>query len=167
LSGCDTLNLNEFREKRVQGINLLGRSKAHTTYAVGANWGETMQSITTLAPMERVRLDPDRLEVLYTRLGEDGADNVLCRAMEEMAIRLKQSEKLYGAGASGELRKTVHSLISISDQIGLDTLADVARDVVTCIDSGDWTALGATFARLIRTSDQSLTAIWDLHDVTI
>jgi hypothetical protein len=65
------------------------------------------------------------------------------------------------------LRKTVHSLISISDQIGLDTLADVARDVVTCIDSGDWTALGATFARLIRTSDQSLTAIWDLHDVTI
>jgi len=55
-------------------------------------------------PSERVRLDAERLVMLYTKLGEDGADNVLCRAMEEMAIRMKQSEKLYAAGSLREMR---------------------------------------------------------------
>lgn len=114
-----------------------------------------------------MRLDAERLEMLYTKLGEDGADNVLCRAMEEMAIRMKQSEKLYAAGSLREMRKTVHSLIAIADQIGLQTLARVSGDVVNCIDAGDWVALGATFSRLVRSSDQSLTAIWDLQDVTV
>lgn len=118
-------------------------------------------------PSERVRLDAERLEMLYTKLGEDGADNVLCRAMEEMAIRMKQSEKLYGAGSLRELRKTVHSMIAIADQVGLQTLVRVSGDVVNCIDTGDWVALGATFSRLVRSSDQSLTAIWDLQDVTV
>lgn len=118
-------------------------------------------------PSEHVRLDAERLEVLYNKLGEDGADDVLCRAMEEMAIRIKQSEKLYRAGSVKELRKTVHSLVAIADQIGMQTLARVSGDVVNCIDSGDWVALGATFSRLVRSSDQSLTAIWDLQDVTV
>ncbi|MEM9579926.1 MAG: hypothetical protein AAF891_04505, partial [Pseudomonadota bacterium] len=75
--------------------------------------------------------------------------------------------KLYRAGASCDLRKTVHSLVGIGDQIGLQTLARVAEDVTSCIDSGDWVALGATFARLVRSGDQSLSAIWDLQDVTV
>ena len=126
-----------------------------------------MELLTTLTPRESVRLDAERLELLYNKLGEDNADNVLCRAMEEMAIRMKQSEKLYRAGTVKELRKTVHSLIAIADQIGLQTLARVSTDVVACIDFGDWVALGATFSRLVRSSDQSLTAIWDLQDVTV
>ena len=126
-----------------------------------------MELLTTLTPRESVRLDAERLELLYNKLGEDNADNVLCRAMEEMAIRIKQSEKLYRAGTVKELRKTVHSLIAIADQIGLQTLARVSTDVVASIDLGDWVALGATFSRLVRSSDQSLTAIWDLQDVTV
>jgi len=123
--------------------------------------------VTTFIPDEQVRLNSERLETLYLKLGEESADNVLCRAMEEMAIRLKQSEKFYRAGASKDLRKTAHSLIAIADQIGMQTLARVAEDVVVCVDSGDWVALGATFSRLVRTGDQSLTAIWDLQDITI
>lgn len=126
-----------------------------------------MEQVTTFIPADQVRLNSERLETLYLKLGEEGADNVLCRAMEEMAIRLKQSEKMYRAGASRDLRKTVRSLVAIADQIGMQTLSRVAEDVVVCIDSGDWVALGATFARLVRTGDQSLTAIWDLQDVTV
>lgn len=118
-------------------------------------------------PQEHVHLDAERLEVLYNKLGEEGADNVLCRAMEEMAMRVKQSEKHYRAGSAKDLRKTVHSLIAIADQIGMQTLARVSQDVVACIDTGDRVALGATFSRLVRSSDQSLTAIWDLQDVTV
>lgn len=126
-----------------------------------------MEHVTTFIPADQVRLNSERLETLYLKLGEEGADNVLCRAMEEMAIRMKQCEKLYRAGASRDLRKTVHSLVAIADQIGMQTLSRVAEDVVECIDSGDWVALGATFARLVRSGDQSLTAIWDLQDITL
>lgn len=126
-----------------------------------------MKQVTTIVPSEKIRLDSDRLDMLYSKLGDENADDVLCRAMEEMAIRIKQSEGMYRAGAMRELRKTVHSLIAIADQIGMQTLARVAQDVVNCIDSGDWVALGATIARLMRSSDQSLTAIWDLQDITV
>lgn len=129
--------------------------------------GEPMELITTMLPRESVRLDAAQLELLYTRLGEDEADNVLCRAMEEMAIRIKKSEKFYNAGATHELKKTVRSLVTIADQVGLKTLSRVSNDVITCIEINDWVALGATFSRLLRSSDQSLTAIWDLQDVTV
>lgn len=126
-----------------------------------------MEMITVLSPQESARLDADQLEQLYSRLGETEADNVLCRAMEEMAIRLKESERFFDAGALGELHKAVFGLSTVADQVGLNTLARVSSDVLRCIDKGDWVALGATFARLRRSSEQSLTAIWDLQDVTI
>lgn len=126
-----------------------------------------MEQVTTLRPSERVRLDAEQLELLYSKLGEESADEVLCRAMEEMAIRLKQSERQFSSGNTCDLRKTVHSLIAIAEQVGLMTLARVSADVVNCIDRGDWIALGSTFDRLVRCGDRSLTAIWDLQDVTV
>jgi hypothetical protein len=126
-----------------------------------------MERITTMLPRESARLDADQLEKLYTSLGEVEADNVLSRAMEEMAIRIKQSEKLYDAGASEEMRRTICSLIMIADQVGMNTVSRVSGDVLICLDRGDWISLGATFARLVRSSDQSLTAIWDLQDITV
>ncbi|WP_293441241.1 hypothetical protein [Planktotalea sp.] len=126
-----------------------------------------MEQITPMLPRESVRLDAEQLELLYTKLGEDVADNVFCRAMEEMAIRIKQSKKLYAAGATLELRRTIRSLITIADQVGLNTLSRVSKDVITCIDMNDWVALGATSSRLLRNSDQSLIAIWDMQDIPI
>ena len=52
-----------------------------------------MERITTMLPRESARLDAEQLERLYTTLGEVEADNVLSRAMEEMALRIEQSEK--------------------------------------------------------------------------
>lgn len=70
-----------------------------------------MERITTILPRESARLDAEQLERLYTTLGEVEADNVLSRAMEEMALRIEQSEKLFDAGSSSEMRRTICSLI--------------------------------------------------------
>ena len=43
--------------------------------------------IVTLEQTETVRLDRDRLGALYRQLGEDGAEDVVCRAIEELATR--------------------------------------------------------------------------------
>jgi hypothetical protein len=58
-------------------------------------------------------------------------------------------------------------LIAISEQIGMLALARVANDVITTLDAGDVPATAATLSRLLQIGDKSLTAIWDLQDITI
>ena len=57
--------------------------------------------------------------------------------------------------------------IAIAEQIGMDVLARVAGDVTYCIDRKDTVALAATVNRLMRTGEGSLTAVWDLQDITL
>ena len=120
-----------------------------------------------LAPCEGVRLDPDRLDSLYSQLGPQAAEDVVCRAMEELACRLAQIDRLHCHAALDEMRKNTRALIAIADQIGMTGLARVAAHVILCIDDGDRTALAATLARLARAGERSLTAIWDRQDLTI
>ena len=100
-------------------------------------------------------------------MGHAGAEDVVCRAMEELALRMAHCDRLYRTDDMAELRKSSRSLIAIAEQAGMHLLARVARDVTTCIDSGDTVALAATLGRLMRTGEGSLTAIWDLQDITI
>ena len=46
-------------------------------------------NILTVMQAENVRLDPDKLGELYSQLGEAGAEDVVCRAIEELAVRPK------------------------------------------------------------------------------
>ena len=126
-----------------------------------------MNHVLRIRLKETVRVDQDRLGALYAEMGESGAEDVVCRAMEELALRLSHCSRLHAAGNTGDLRKCTRSLIAIADQIGMHLLARVAGDVIGCIDAADANAMNATFARLLRIGEQSLTAIWDLQDITI
>lgn len=134
----------------------------------GALIGVTMvEQITTLNLTETVRLDPNRLAELYSQLGEAGAEDVVCRAIEELAVRLTQCNRLWRSNDQKELRKSARSLIAIAEQIGMTMLASVASDVVQVIDTGDAVAEAATLSRLIRIGERSLTAVWDLQDMSV
>ena len=126
-----------------------------------------MEQVTLLKQDETVRLDSDRLGELYAQLGEAGAEDVVCRAMEELAARLAYAERMYRLGHHADLRKSVRSLAAIADQVGMFTLARVARNVIGCVDTGDAIALAATLARLLRIGERSLTAGWDLQDLSL
>ncbi|MGB2200579.1 MAG: hypothetical protein ACPH5G_04515 [Pseudooceanicola atlanticus] len=114
-----------------------------------------------------MRLDPDRLQELYKQLGEAGAEDVVCRAMEELAVRLSHTERLFRQHKLVEMRKAARSLTGIADQIGMNALSRVAGDVTRCIDARDAVALAATLSRLLRIGERSLTAIWDMQDVPV
>lgn len=116
---------------------------------------------------EAVRLDAGQLEKLYEELGEAGAEDVVCRALEELAVRLAQTERAWRAAQLGTMRKSARSLVAIAEQIGMNTLARVAGDVTVCADSGDHIALAATVTRLVRIGERSLSEIWDLQDLTL
>lgn len=126
-----------------------------------------MNHVLKIGLKETVQVDQDRLGALYAELGEAGAEDVVCRAMEELALRLSHCSRLHAADNLTDLRKCARSLIAIADQIGMHVLARVAKDVIAAVDSQDGVAIAATLARLLRIGEQSLTAIWDLQDLTI
>lgn len=138
----------------------------HIVQAVGAKGVIGMQ-VSQIKLTEQVCVDQDRLGSLYSQLGADGAEDVVCRALEDLASRLTGCERQYGAQRIEDLRKNSRSLIAIAEQIGMQKLARVAADVVICIDRADWTSLAATVSRLIRVGERSLTAMWDLQDIQI
>ncbi|WP_246035915.1 hypothetical protein [Aliishimia ponticola] len=123
-----------------------------------------MTSIRQLIQDEPASLDHDQLGALYTQLGALGAEDVVRRAMEELALRLSHAERQYRQNDLAELRKGVRSLVAIAEQIGMQKVALVAADVRKTIDQNDDVAIAATLARLLRVGERSLTAIWDLQD---
>ncbi|MGV6850508.1 MAG: hypothetical protein ACWA5A_19220 [Marinibacterium sp.] len=126
-----------------------------------------MEQVVTLAPDENVRLDFTRLEELYIQLGEVGAEDVVCRAVEELAQRLAHCEDFWRRGEVDNLRKCARSLVAIADQVGLAKMARVAKDVTASIDAGDRVAISATLGRLARIGARSLAAVWDLQDLSV
>ncbi|KMK65692.1 hypothetical protein IMCC21224_11524 [Puniceibacterium sp. IMCC21224] len=120
-----------------------------------------------LKPREGARLDAGRVEMLYVQLGPSGAEDVVCRAMEELAYRLTYIDRMYCDQNWAEMRKNTRALNAIAVQIGMNGLSRVAGDVISCIDDADVIALAATLSRLIRTGELSLTEIWDLQDLSV
>jgi hypothetical protein len=126
-----------------------------------------MSEVVKIRLSEQIQLDQGRLGTLYAQLGEAGAETVVCRAMEELAVRMSQCDALWRAHNRVQLRKHARSLIAIAEQIGMHRLAQVAQDVTLCIDTGDEVALAATLSRMLRTGERSLSAIWSMEDLSI
>lgn len=126
-----------------------------------------MERITLLNQTEVVQLDQGRLEQLYLQLGEAGAEDVVCRALEELAVRLSHTERCYRSDRVQDMRKSARSLIAIAEQVGMSKLARVARDVTQSIDLHDRVAIAATLSRLLRIGETSLHEIWDVQDYSV
>lgn len=133
-------------------------------YRIGVN---VVEKIVTLEHKETVRLDSDRLNGLYRQLGEKNALDVLCRTVEELAVRLSNCERFWRQRDWAGLRKCARSIVAIAEQIGMMALACVANDVAQNVDAGDSVAAGATLSRLIRVGEKSLTVIWDQQDLSV
>lgn len=126
-----------------------------------------MEQVTMLTPQEAVRLDAQHLGALYTQLGGAEAEEVICRAMEELALRLTYADRVYRSNDAVLLRKTARTIAAIAEQIGLHMLAQVARDVAGTVDAADRVAIAATMARLLRIGGASLTSVLDLQDMSL
>ncbi len=126
-----------------------------------------VENVTTLEQKEAVRLDSDRLKGLYHQLGDTSAMDMLCRTIEELAVRLSNCERFWRQRDWDSLRKCARSLVDMSEQVGMTALARVALDVAHSVDAGDIVATGATLGRLIRVGERSLTVIWDQYDLSV
>ena len=128
----------------------------------------SMENLMTF-PFVKDAVEANKLSLhgLWNDIGDVGAEEVVCRAMEELAVRLSLIERLYRQDRHGEMRKSARSLTGIAEQIGMNTLSRVAGDVIICIDTCDEVAMAATLSRLLRIGEQSLTEIWDMQGVEV
>ncbi len=106
--------------------------------------------VRKLRPEGVVHVDKARLDQLYAQLGASGADGVVSRAMEELAVRLAKVESCYKKGQLDDMQKAARSMIAISEQIGMETFASIASDVNNLATLDDGTALAPTVDRLMR-----------------
>ena len=123
--------------------------------------------VRTMRPEAVVQVDRERLDHLYAQLGASNAEQIVSRAMEELAARLDKVEGSYKKGQFDEMQKAARSMIAISEQIGMETFARVASDVNMLATQDDGAALAATVARLKRIGERSLLAVWDLQDASL
>lgn len=126
-----------------------------------------MKDVTYLAPIERPAVNPAQIETLRSDLGRPAAEDVVCRAMEELAHRLCLLQGQAMSGPREDLHKGLRALAAIADQIGLCSMSRVAHDVMACVELGDAVAEAATLARLARIGERSLTALWDINEFSL
>ncbi|MEM5476130.1 hypothetical protein [Pacificibacter sp. AS14] len=123
--------------------------------------------VKKLRPEGVVHVNKVRLEQLYAQLGTSSADGVVSRAMEELAVRLAKVDNCYKKGQLEDMQRAARSMIAISEQIGMETFANVAADVNNLAAMDDGTALAATVDRLMRIGENSLLAVWDLQGASV
>lgn len=120
-----------------------------------------MTTIATLSMKDAIRIDIQRLEQIVGALGEDCAAQVICTALEELALALRHTVIAAQNDDLGAIVRHADQLSRLAWQVGLVTLAGVAVDVGACAEARDSIALASTVARLQRTGNQSLTQLWD------
>ncbi|WP_201156390.1 hypothetical protein [Rhodobaculum claviforme] len=123
-----------------------------------------MGQVVALCHEEGVRLDPARLRGLVADVGRGAAAGITGLALEEMARRLARMEEHYQGGETRQIRRHALALSRRAGTVGMTSLARVAGDVATCAGRGDMVAFAATWTRLHRITDRSLSALHALRN---
>ncbi len=123
--------------------------------------------IQSLRLQEHVELDKDRLAEIIGRLGPRGADEVISRTMEELAVQLAKIHKAAGRENLEDLGISARKIAEFSAHIGMPALSNAAQNVASISGSNNGVALMATVARLERIGEASLLQVWDLQDLSM
>ncbi|MBO6867680.1 MAG: hypothetical protein JJ877_11615 [Thalassococcus sp.] len=123
-----------------------------------------MAGVTHLVPRTVVHVDTDRLKKLYGDRSARDTEELLCRSMEDIALRLARVDQLWRAGNMKGTHCEVQMLIHLASQTGLSDLGKVAQNLQGLLDGHDYVATASVLARLVRLGEMSLYALWDRAD---
>ena len=123
---------------------------------MGWIFGCVMAEISVLYVDEVVEFDQKQVRHLFKLLGNKEASLVMASAMGELAERLTRAEALFQAGNMGELTPVVQGIEKIATEIGMRSLTQASRAVLSTIRADVTAATSATFFRLLRIGDRSL-----------
>ncbi len=117
--------------------------------------------VSRLRIEEDVQIQSEVLNVFQTGLGQDETQDVIERAVVEVAQHMGVIEQSLMHQDLDRLRQSAGQLAAISDQLGFSVLTTVSGDAIKCANRCDMTALHAVVERLIRVGDASLAVAID------
>lgn len=123
-----------------------------------------MGEFAKLRHIEPARLDRIRLEEIVSEYGETGAERLVGRALDTIAIRLNRCERAWRANDHAEIQAAADDLLTYAVQIGLVSLERAAANVVDAARTGEPAAVGATVARMVRIGEASLMCAWEMGE---
>ena len=127
----------------------------------------TGSNIVRLRPKERVRQSVEPIATIYRNLGTSSAEQVVARALTELALTMAGLAAQVRAHDLEDLSRRLRRLQRMSENIGMISLGLVAGDVRDCLESGDATAFSAVWARLLRVAERSLASDGGIADQTV
>ncbi len=126
-----------------------------------------MGEIATLRPRETVRQDVEAIAVIYRNLGAPVAEQMVTRALGELALTMAGIAEKVRAQELRDLARQLGRLGRLAADLGLLSLSSVAGDAKTCLERADGTAFSAVWARLLRVAERSLSAEVGLADQSV
>ena len=124
-------------------------------------------NVTALRPKEYVRLDAEPIASIYRNLGTNGAEQIVARAMGELALTLAGLVEQVRRRELGDLGRGLRRLQRMADHLGMISLGLIAAEARICMDRSDATAFAAVWARLIRVAEASLSMDRDVLDQSL
>jgi hypothetical protein len=115
-----------------------------------------MGNVTALTPREVVRQDVEAIAVIYRNLGAPTAEKVVTRALGELALTMARLAENVRSQDLRDVADHLGRLGRLADDLGLISLAQVARDSRLCLERADGTGFSAVWARLVRVAERSL-----------
>ena len=116
----------------------------------------TGNNVFALRPKERVRQSVEPIAAIYRNLGTSSAEQVVTRALTELAITMASLAAQVQAHDLDDLSRRLRRLQRMAENIGMISLGAVAGDVRDCLEGADPTAFAAVWARLLRVAERSL-----------
>jgi hypothetical protein len=123
--------------------------------------------LAVLRHEEGICVDAERLVAIYCGRAKRDAEEVLQRGIEDMASRVTEIQRHFDEGNRPSLIRSARMAARMADKLGMTSFSAVAGDLIAATEAVDGPAQAATLARLLRIVDRSVTAIWDLRDMTM
>lgn len=120
-------------------------------------------TIAVLRCRDEFALDPAPLRALFDALPDHEAEDIVCRALEDIAQRLNVLQAARSDRDCTAIAKPAKRVGAVADQIGLVEVSHVAGHVAAAAETTCPVALGATMARLERAFDAAVSQIWDFR----
>ncbi len=147
-------------------MDLIPRPISNVTYLStrpsGASQPEGVAVLQCVAPF---CFDPEPIKGIYARLPACEAEDMICRFLEDIALRLEQLQNALAARDVAAMARPIRRVALAAHQMGLLEVAESAGHVRRCLTLNDGGALEATMVRLGRAFDLAVNEVWNLRDL--
>lgn len=127
--------------------------------------GASMRDVVVLNCPNLLHFDPAPLTRLFADKPQFEAEDIVCRMLEDVALRLDIMQRGIAAGKFDQVLRPARRVEMVADRMGLMEVAVAAGHVRTCLAQQDGVALEATMARLERGFEIAISEIWNFRDL--